>query len=100
RPLNPSILQIDSGYLCIYRTVNYIHNCQQGSYRSQDADGIIRTKNFLVKFTNTWEATSCHEIVNLFTYKQYSKKVLGLEDCRMFSHDSRVWFTCTTLDTS
>ena len=98
--LNPSILKEDSGYTMIYRTVNFTHNNEEGSYTSMDADGLIRTRNYLVKLNMLLKVLSAYEIVETTQRTHHPTRVLGLEDCRIFKMGSRYYFTCTTCDTN
>ena len=98
--LNPSILREDSGYTMIYRTVNFTHNNEEGSYTSMDKDGLIRTRNYLVKLNMLLKVLSVYEIVENTQRVHHPTKVLGLEDGRIFKMGSRYYFTCTTCDTN
>lgn len=100
RPLNPSLVKTDNGYICIYRTVNYIHDIKTGTYQSLHTDGKIRTRNLFLTLTNKFEIKSKHEIVNNLNYTKHRQQVLGLEDCRLFQFNNKNYFTCTTLDTN
>lgn len=98
--LNPSILKEDFGYTMIYRTVNFTHNNEEGSYTSMDTDGLIRTRNYLVKLNMLLKVLSAYEIVETTQRTHHPTRVLGLEDCRIFKMGSRYYFTCTTCDTN
>ena len=100
KPLNPSIIKTETGYLCIYRTVNYTHDVKTGSYQSLHSDGGIRTRNLFLSLTNKFDIKTKHEIVNNLSYTKYRQQVLGLEDCRLFQYNNKNYFTCTTLDTN
>ena len=101
--LNPSIVHEDHGYTLIYRCVNFTHDNATSSYHSMDQDGMIRTRNYLVKLDQLLQPLFCAEIVMGPKFKDrvtYPTQVLGMEDARLFKKDSRYWFSCTTRDTN
>ena len=100
RGMNPSFIKDTKGYTMIYRTVNFTHNNDTGAYTSLDEDGIVRTRNYLVKLSWTLEVQSQTEIIEPSSDRtKYPAKVVGMEDCRLFKVGQRYWFTCTTCDT-
>ena len=105
---NPSIFSNENGYTLCLRCVNYDHDVKTGIYSSRDKDGIVRTRNFLLRFdsdknlqanTTLGCLQSCQEIVNNQKYSKYPARVLGIEDMRIFPLGQQVWFTGTTCDT-
>jgi tetratricopeptide (TPR) repeat protein len=97
--LNPSIINDQNGYTMIYRSVNYEHDPARGTYDSMEGDGVIRTRNYLVKLDREFNVISSHEIINNIQTDKYPSSVEGMEDCRLFIHQSRYWFTCTSCET-
>lgn len=85
RALNPSITQYQNGYLINCRCVNYIQ--ESTSYTSQEPDGVIRTRNFLIQCDTNFKAISQHEVTEgnnqYLQYLSYPKRIQGYEDCRM-----------------
>ncbi len=98
-PMNPSILKTDVGYKVICRTVNYT---QKGAkiFQTNDAQGIYRTRNFLLTYDPNFQLLSQEEIEESLERKRsYPLSfVQGLEDARIFHYDNSDWFTCTTRD--
>lgn len=102
-PMNPSILKTENGYDVICRTVNYM---QIGAKHFQSLDlfditNTTRTRNFFVKYDRDFNILSQKEIIEeLPRDRIQSRRIEGLEDCRMFKFKNSIWFTCTTLDTN
>lgn len=100
-PTNPSIVKTDSGYEVICRTVNYT---QVGAkyYDVHDPKGIVRTRNFLLKYDPCFFLLSQEEIIEILPRHREESvyHVTGLEDCRLFYWNQSPWFTCTTMDVS
>lgn len=84
----------------ICRSVNYT---QMGAkhFQTSDPSGIFRTRNFLLDYDEEFNLVSQNEIIeNLPRKRTPHFNVEGLEDCRIFSHEDSLWFSCTTLDTN
>lgn len=100
RPLNPCIINnpYDNGYILLCRTVNFVNqNCL--SYTSLSSDNIIRTRNFLLYLDENFQTISQHEIIENIERPRYEKQVTGMEDCRLFYFQNRLWVLCTVYDT-
>ena len=99
RPMNPSILKTESGFLVLCRGINYD---QQGAvnFTSLDHDRMIRTRNFLIVTDREFSPISTHEIIDKTIRHKYPTCVLGLEDCHLAEVEGTIWFTCVTLDTN
>ena len=98
-PMNPSIIKTQNGYRLILRAVNYT---QEGAkvFNTTDPTGVFRTKNFLICYDRNFEMLSQQEIVeNLPREKVRAFNVEGMEDCRLFEHQGKLGFSCTTFDT-
>jgi glycosyltransferase involved in cell wall biosynthesis len=85
QPTNPSILTIADGYLVLVRSVNYRQ--EKGNYTPLDpSDPLVRTRNFLVKYTKDWKMVWQKEILEKVPRQTFSEaQVLGLEDCRLIA---------------
>jgi hypothetical protein len=66
-------------------------------YSALDDDGRLRTRNILMRVDRHLRFIDQREMQADLTPVRDSD-VLGLEDCRLFGYDGRVWFTCTTTD--
>jgi tetratricopeptide (TPR) repeat protein len=99
RPMNPSILKTDQGYQVICRTVNYT---QKGAahFNTSDAEGIFRTRNFLIDYDRNLKMLSHQEIIENLPRNRIFNWVQGIEDCRLVTFNNSLWFTCTTSDTN
>ena len=99
RPMNPSIQKTDQGYEVICRTVNYT---QKGAahFNTSDAEGIFRTRNFLVHYDKDFKMSSHQEIIENLPRNRIFNWVQGMEDCRLIAFNNSLWFTCTTSDTN
>ena len=99
-PMNPSILKTKEGYQVICRSVNYT---QKGAkaFGTNDPSGIFRTRNFLLQYDKSFKLQAEREILeNLARKRIRSFNLEGLDDCRIFSWDDTLWFSCTTGDTN
>ena len=99
-PMNPSIQKTEEGYKVICRAVNYT---QVGAkhFETIDAEGIFRTKNFLLHYDRSFKLLSQREIVeNLPREKFHAFIVQGLEDCRIIDWKGGSGFFCTTFDSN
>lgn len=98
--MNPSIQKTEEGYTLICRAVNYT---QVGAkyFHTVDAEGIFRTKNFLLYYDRAFNKLSHQEIVEDLPRERFRSFIVeGLEDCRIVRFDQRDWFTCSTFDTN
>lgn len=98
RPLNPSIIRTDTGYLMVLRSVNYL---QEGGkeFITQDPEGKFRTRNFLLELDPHFTPLSQKEILESSGRKKnLGAKVEGLEDCRLIDYGSSRWVSCTVSD--
>jgi len=95
-PCNPSILRSDDGYWINCRAVSYrIDDAQQ--WLACEADGVLRTRNFLLSVDRDLRFRDQTEIVADFPPARWSW-VRGLEDCRLVSHRGRLALTCSTCE--
>jgi hypothetical protein len=102
RPMNPSLLKLNDGYLVICRGVNY-DQVKAAHFTSLDKDGKIRSKNFIIKLDTQLNKIYQYEIVDKFKdVDRYPSKVIGFEDCCLIegSTEESIKFICTTLDTN
>jgi len=105
RPLNPSIQRVSRGYIVNVRTVNFERNANCTRYESREGDGIVKTRNILLRLTRTLEPEPDEMSVdvpdNAIDYKS-RRDVLGLEDARLVlandAHKTR-WLTATVYGT-
>jgi hypothetical protein len=75
--------------------VNYRQRRQ--SYRAIDEDGIVRTRNLLLRFDRDFACVARHE-VTLDEAPLRPTRVRGLEDCRLATVGGRIMMTCATTD--
>jgi len=99
-PSSPSIISLESGYLCNVRAVNYTIR-SNGSYDIRDPNGIVRTKNFLYFLNNNFEIQNGYELSdNLEKLNpKYPSQILGLEDVRLFTYKDKKCFFATCCET-
>lgn len=99
-PMNPSIVKIEDGYAVICRAVNYT---QKGAkeFHTNDPEGYIRTRNFLLHYDKELKLLSSEEIEENLPRQIFpSSIVLGFEDCRLFQWGKDLWFTASNRDTN
>jgi predicted GH43/DUF377 family glycosyl hydrolase len=90
--MNPSIIKLENEYLMNLRVVNYTHS--KGIYSSPD--GIIRTRNFLLKLDDDLNIKESNEIIPPTFPRKCN--IVGLEDCRIFKYNNLIYFTCSTFE--
>jgi hypothetical protein len=88
-PCNPCIIDADTMLACI-RTVNYRQE-RGRCYRSDDPDGVIRTRNYI------YCGALGDEVVNYVGYWWVpDSEIRGLEDMRVIRIDNEAFFTATS----
>jgi glycosyltransferase involved in cell wall biosynthesis len=95
-PCNPSILRTERGYLVNCRAVGYRIDGHQ-RYVPAEADGVLRTRNFLMRLGLDLAFLDQVEIQGDVEPLRESR-VRGLEDCRLVERGGKVAFTCSTAD--
>lgn len=95
-PMNPSISKTKEGYHVLCRTMS-CHQERGWLYTPTAKDGVVRTRNFLQRYTKDFTFVSQVEIEDSIVSKtvEYSPLVQGLEDCRFFSYGTDNWLLCT-----
>lgn len=78
--MNPTIIRHGGRLIGIVRSANYKY--EAGAYKSADADGVIRTDNILVEFSDDL-AVQCARVLESPKYQKSPFPVEGLEDCRL-----------------
>ncbi|HSW76885.1 MAG TPA: hypothetical protein VLG50_07555 [Candidatus Saccharimonadales bacterium] len=92
---SPSVIFIDCKMRCNFRAINYTYNNQDGSYKSKDKDGIVRTRNYIADVDNQYRLSNMWELKDLKSFPVYPCHVMGMEDVRLFGPN---YFLCTRLD--
>src|SRR5436190_8217322 len=93
---NPSIVRTPTGYVINCRAVSYRMDGYQ-RYTALEADGIYRTRNYLLEVDRELRFVRQDEVVcGLPPLREHV--VQGLEDARLVRLGSRWAFTCTTTD--
>jgi glycosyltransferase involved in cell wall biosynthesis len=95
-PCNPSIVRTTRGYLVNCRSVSYRMDAYQ-RYTALEADGIYRTRNFLLELDRDLRFVRQDE-VRCDAPPLREHWVQGLEDCRLVHLGERLALTCTTTD--
>lgn len=104
-PMNPSIVNVDGDLIVNVRLVNYRAD-NHGRYTVQDMDvsisNPVATENVRMKLC-TELLDDMPETINfegdLFKQENlpsYQTVCIGLEDCRLFYHQSKIWFCATS----
>lgn len=87
--------EADVCYEINLRSVNYTINTQ-GGYIIRDPDGIVRTRNFILKLADDFKIIGPGvELIDRSGVPLYPKNILGLEDIRLFGERQ---FFCTYLE--
>lgn len=95
-PCNPSIVRTGDGYAINCRAVSYRIDAYQ-RYASLEADGILRTRNILMRLDRELRFIDQTDVVcDLEPLRE--TVVRGLEDCRLVATREGLGFTCTTAE--
>jgi hypothetical protein len=71
------------------------------SFSTSDPTGVFRTRNFLLDYDRFFQLQNTKEIIeNLPRKRIRSFNLEGLDDCRIFSFNEELWFSCNTGDTN
>ncbi|MEP7273561.1 MAG: glycosyltransferase [Acidobacteriota bacterium] len=81
--MNPSICMIDGDRIGIVRTVNY-EVSEHGYYPTIDGTGIIKTRNYVVRFDKAWRSIEAWPMEDVTGEAKTNYPVEGFEDCRLF----------------
>ena len=94
---NPSIAADGDGFRMIVRTVNFA--LERDRYRVFDADGAIRTLNYLVRLDGSLAVTATAPLTDRADGPpRGATDVLGYEDCRLVRHGGRWHALATVVD--
>ena len=85
RQMNPSVCWHNGDLWCVVRTVNY--SMKGREYTVHDADGIVRTENYLGKLSRSGELTDARLMRDLDTSPREASRIVGYEDVRLVSID-------------
>lgn len=94
---SPSIIKENNNYKCNMRAINYKYDNTNGSYISRDADGIVRTKNYIMNLSSDFLISDMWELPEYDEFEIFPCHVMGMEDVRLFGPN---YFLCTRLDAS
>ena len=95
-PFNPSLASEAGGFRGIVRTANYRLR-GDGDYEVVDADGIVRTQNYLITLDDALELQSVQELADDSGAAPVSAApVVGYEDLRLFQLGER-WHAVATV---
>lgn len=95
RCMNPSIITRDNGYWYVQRTSNF-DQVGGTNYTTMEADGIVRTRNYLLKLDEDFNILHEWEIVDNFTENIRSCYVTGIEDIRLVTDGNDLYISGTT----
>lgn len=91
RPLNPSICRWREGYVVTCRTVNYD---KLPVFRVIDMAGGIRTRNFILEYTDAMKPTG-RQLEIIDPKPGCVSNIQGLEDIRIWVWQGNLWVTAT-----
>ena len=98
--MNPSLCAHQGRLLCVVRAVNY--TIESGDYRVPDADGRVRTANFLADLSLDGGGRVVLGDVRLMRdldeAPRSETRVLGYEDDRLASSGGKLWGSATVRD--
>lgn len=97
RPMNPSICRHNDELWCVVRAVNYtIHG--HGRYEIHDADGIVRTQNYLGRLLPDGEFVEPRLMLDRDPSARLPSGIEGYEDIRLVSIDGKLTGSATVCD--
>jgi hypothetical protein len=85
RSTNPSITWHNGSIWCVVRAVNY--SIDRGNYSIDDADGIVRTDNYLGRLGRDGEFFDAKLMRDLDRSPRKPSRIVGYEDIRLVSID-------------
>ena len=97
----PSILRFKDRWLCVVRTVNY--KIDNGRYVMPPGDDKIRTRNYVLELdrdldTGRFATRRATEVTDRSDRVRTDYVISGYEDCRLFDHGGKLYFTATVCD--
>lgn len=96
---NPSIARTADGWRGVVRTVNY--RLVDGNYVNDSPGAPIRTRNWLVRFSDAFEIESALEIEEPADAPRCADApIRGYEDCRLIVWREALWCSATVADRS
>ena len=97
KEFNPSIINTGTEFIINCRTSNYYIG--DYSIYCKSTDGIINTKNYIIKMDYEFNIISQKELIDKSIRKRYEiEKVKGLEDLIIFYFNDELCATCTLID--
>lgn len=98
RPMNPSVCLHNGELWCVVRAVNYeIH--EKGRYSIDDADGVVRTENYLGRLLPDGSLTEAPTLMlDLDPSPRQKSQIAGYEDIRLISIDGGLTGSATVCD--
>lgn len=90
-----SLAHYDNKWVMNVRYVNY-DITPTGAYHMRSPDGMVKTKNGKVYLNESLQPISTVTMMNEQLPKKYPSHIQGLEDIRIFEHNSRLYSSCTT----
>ena len=94
-PCNPSILRTTDGYLVNCRGVKFEHG--PDSHRGDGAAVRIRSRNVILQLSTDLQVIGERPVI-LDEPPLRETDIQGLEDCRLFDVDGRLFVLCATAD--
>jgi len=83
RPMNPSVTWHNGEIWCVVRAVNYTIDC--GRYHIDDADGVVRTENYLGRLGPNDELCNARLMRDFDDTPRQPSQIVGYEDIRLVS---------------
>lgn len=95
-PMNPSICQHNGELWCVVRAVNYTITGKR--YTIHDADGVVRTENYLGRLEADGTFAEPRLMLDLDTRVRCPSLIVGYEDVRIVSLGSEIAASATVCD--
>lgn len=97
KPMNPSVCVHNRELWCVVRAVNYeIH--EKGRYSIDDADGVVRTENYLGRLQLDGGFVEPTLMLDLDSSPRQKSQIAGYEDVRLVSIDGALTGSATVCD--
>jgi len=98
--LNPSIINTGKELIVNCRTSNFGVK-PGGVYYAKTSDGLVNTKNYILKMDYKFNIISQKEVIDKSHRKKYNiRRIEGLEDLIIFNYNDQLYGSCTLVDSN
>jgi hypothetical protein len=92
---SPFLIRKNDRYYLNIRCVNY-RITKEGGYVMNDPYNLVRTRNFLLTLSNSFDVINTTELIDKTGMLKYPRIIIGLEDLRLFGDNQFFGICCET----